>query len=196
MYLSQQIEAVKGTGGKQGYTGFRLTRYRVELDASGRPVWKFHGAAGTWWAYSAYIYERNNANKKAKAWGRQSDAGAIPFMSDAAPNKPVTMKQAETLTGLLVPAALDKLTETVSDSPVLQNYVKPKPVKEPKPEPVPVAPTPADVNQSKLTKARAKVAEWESRIRHANEKLREWRKAVKCRERRAHMLGAATTSSS
>jgi hypothetical protein len=186
VYLSQQIEEVKGTGMRAWQQGATLTQWKVELDGTGRPAWKIRASIGTWWRH-LFV----QSHKEARSYGRKNWP-SVPFMSDAAPGKLVTGSQAMKLTGVEHPmAAIDFLRDQLESNVgygTIENFVKPKPAKEPKSEPVVVEPTAADVNQSKLTKARAKVAESEARVKHSEGKQREWRKAVRYRERRAHKL--------
>lgn len=186
MYLAQSIEEKNRSQSGYPQRGATLLVYRVELDSQGRPVWKMHRDGGTWW--TGYV-DDENIFRLMRSRARKSANKAIPFMQDAGPGKLVTMKQAETLTGLHRPAALDKLTETVSDSPALQNYVKPKPVKPARAEPEPAAPpTKLQLAQTKLDRAQAKFDEWTRAIAHATEKRNEWLRKVRQRRRRVAAL--------
>lgn len=169
MYLSQQIERFLL---KTTYAGqqprFRLIAYRVQLDDSGRPIWKLHRQVGDYY---------NDAE------ARLNRLKNVPLLSSPAPNKKVTMGEAVRLTGLKAPAALDYLTENVSDSPVLQNYVKPKKVKEPKPEP-----TPLEVAYSKASLADSKVEEYDRRIRRLELLRAKWVRKARAQRTRISKL--------
>ncbi len=181
MYLCQQLDDVYEKHDNHLFPrrGTTLIVYRVELDAAGRPAWKMHANVGPFWGYHASQYARRY--KRAN----------VPFIQSAAHGKLVTMSEAVRLTGYLAPAALDYLTEQACDSPVLQNYVRPKPVRAEKKAPEPPAKlTPAQRAQAKLDAANAKVAEWEARQRHTLAKVREWRKRASQHAARVRRLMA------
>jgi hypothetical protein len=111
VYLAQSIEPVTRShaGGRQ--SGFRLMVWRVALSPQGRPVWRVQRDVGTWWSWSDAELHVTRARQNARAAG----AKTIPFMQDAGPGKFVTPRQAERLTGLHMPAAMDALTEQVQE---------------------------------------------------------------------------------
>jgi hypothetical protein len=184
MYLAQSVERVEG---KQNW---RYIVYRVRLNDAGRSVWQIHRSAGPF-----FYYEGNRTpQQRCRAAAKKANPG-VPFIQAATPGKLVTASQASTLTGIIGLPALDYLTESVSDSPVLQNYVKPKPVKEEKPEPAaPLPPTPVEIARGKLARALAKEREWTAQIAHADAKRREWRKKRRYQERRIAALEANQTT--
>ncbi len=197
MYLAMSIEEVRkpSTSYNQSVTpGLRVMLWRVELNTTGRPVWVTHRQGSTWWIYSGFGYQGNEANRARKA-ARASQPKAIPTIASAAHNKLVTMSEAAKLVDVVQPGSLDRLTEMlqdVHDPYALQNYVKPPKVKPPKAEPEPVSPpTAAERAQTRLERARAKVAEWERKATHASGKAKEWQRKAKRLERRARQLIAA-----
>lgn len=191
MYLSVDVESVRGTKDRSGYTGYRLTFLKVVLNPTGRPAWALHQSRGTWWAHSASYSQCENQAASARDYAKNHYA-AVPFMKDAAPGKLVTMAQAEVLTGLAKPVAMDRLAETVNDDPALSNYVKPPKVKKERPAPEPKRkPTRAEIAQAKADRARLKVGEWYERILHAERKHKEWQRKARRLDKRAEQLKAA-----
>jgi hypothetical protein len=190
MYLAQQIEEVRDNQQGYAYFGVRLLRYRVALDKTGRPVWRMDKQRGTWWNSTPYVSDTSGPLSSAKDWIRQY-ASHVPLMASVGPNKRVSMAEAERLTGILRPAALDYLTERVlaNNENDIENYVKPKPAKKPKAAPEPKSePTPAEVATASAERARAKVAQWERRAAHAAKKIKEWERRAKYHERRVAKL--------
>jgi hypothetical protein len=107
MYLCQKTEQVQVGRG----VGYRVVVFRVELDSSGRPVWTRHSEGQTYASqYASHYYSQKG----------------ILFLQRPADGLHVTPGEAARLTGLHAPAALDFLTETVSDSPTIQNFQKPR----------------------------------------------------------------------
>lgn len=186
MFLAQQLEEVREKG---QLTGWRLIRYSVEL-VNSKPVWKFKESRGDWsrWHYPTIKLARREARKYSRK--------EIPFIATIGPNKAVSMREAEMLTGIRAPAALDALTDRLvaNDFPdTLENYVKPKPVKEPKPEPVgPVPPTPAEAANANARKAQLRVEKWERAAEHAAKKIRQWTKKASYYRKRAARLSQQT----
>lgn len=191
MYFAQVVEPYtkRGTGAyaAQTYEGFKLLIFRVEIGApgtrnAGRPLWRLHKEGHYAWGYGRDRCWKMCMNKA---------MDGVPFMKTASPGKLVSMSEAARLTGCAAPAALDYLTEHATDTPEVQNYVKPKPVKEPKPEPAPKAmPSREQVARNKLAKAEAKVDEWNRRAAHAAEMAKRWGRKANGRRRRVNALAA------
>lgn len=160
---------------------FQLYVWRVEMSPTGRPVWKLHRKGHWARGYSSEDQMIRMCRNTAEA--------NVPFMQDAGPDKPVTMRQAEVLTGHLRPAALDYLTEHVNDSPTVSNYVKPAKVKRAEPARAP-APTKVDIARQKHLRALNKVTQWDEAILHAEVKRKEWRKKAHRLEQRLNRLEA------
>jgi hypothetical protein len=107
VYLCQRTQQVQ-VGRNVGY---RVLILKVELDPSGRPVWREHSAGEVYLSdYAARYHSRKG----------------VLYLQRPEDGKPVTPAEAARLTGLLAPAALDYLTENVSDSEAIQNFQKPK----------------------------------------------------------------------
>ena len=178
MYCCQAVDTVR----RKAYhydteTRYRVLYFKVVLNAAGQPVWASDGYAGDWYTESA---AKSTGGRKGVLWNAGASHGRL-----------VTMAEAERLTGLQAPAALDYLTEQVQegDSPILQNYQKPKPVKPPKPEPVP--PTADEIADGKAQRAEAKAAEYDRRIRRMEELRAKWAKKAKYHRSRAKKLREA-----
>jgi hypothetical protein len=151
---------------------YQLYVWRVDLNPAGRPVWTLHRRG--------YWCRNYNSDKVMIGMCRKRGEPGVPFMQDAGPGKLVTMKQAERLTGLLAPAAMDRLTETVNDSPTLSNYVKPAKAKAEEPPPEAKATrTRVDIARQKHQRALNKVTQWYEAIAHAEAKHKEWRQKAR-----------------
>lgn len=182
MFFAQSIEHSRPKGKYRHMA--QLYIWRVELNASGRLIWQLHNRG--YWAKANYEALQAEEKVRNQAWAN------VPFMQEAAPGKLVTMRQAEVLTGIRAPAALDNLSERVLQGVQDQeNYVKPKRVKEPKPRPEPKPePSPAEVARAAQTRALAKVAEWERRAVHATRKAKEWNRRANYHGRRVRRCNA------
>ncbi len=197
MYFAQVVEPFhkirKATAHRFASTteGYKLLIFRVEIGApgtpnAGRPLWRLHAEG-----HYAYGYGRDECKRMCMAKAMDG----VPFMKTASPGKLVLMSEATRLTGIGAPGALDALTEAVLEtdpwSAAVQNYVKPKPVKEPKPEPEPKAmPSREQIARSKLAKAEAKVDEWNRRAAHAAEMAKKWGRKANEHRRRVNALAA------
>jgi hypothetical protein len=107
VYLCQQTQQVQ-VGRNVGY---RVLILKVELDPSGRPVWRAHSAGEVYLSdYAARYHSRKG----------------VLYLQRPEDGKLVTPAEAARLTGFLAPAALDYLTEQVNDSETVQNYQTPK----------------------------------------------------------------------
>jgi hypothetical protein len=197
MYLGQSIEAVTRPANDpsavwEGVRGWRLVFWRVVLDPNGRPVWTLHGEGATQW----YRYQPDATTARVTLMNHYRRKH-VPLIAGGH-MAPVSVTDAGKLLGMNGPPALDKLTEMLEcpDPGHLQNYVRPKPVKEPKPAPAPKAPpTKLQLAEAKLAKARAKVAEWQDAERHARAKAREWQRRARRIEARAKKLTAQPAQS-
>lgn len=181
MFFAQSIEHSRPKDGKYDRM-VQLYIWYVELNPSGRLIWQLYGR-GHW-------VKTNSSVSVAVGMVREKCWDGVPNMQEVAVGKLVTMRQAEKLTGVRAPAALDYLADRVLlGVETKENYVKPKPVKAPKPEPeADPEPTPADIARAKQRKAEAKVAEWERRTAHAVKMAREWRRRMNYQRRRAEQL--------
>lgn len=112
MYLCQRSEQVRRDYPLGQAVGWRVIFFRVELDTSGRPIWRETGRSAV--GDHPYLTRRRHGIK------------GVPFLPRPRNGKLVTGAEAARLTGLEAPAALDYLAETVSESETVQNYVRPK----------------------------------------------------------------------
>ena len=167
MFLAQELERVN----LPSCHGWRLIRYKVKLDSQNRPVWELLKQLAD------YGTSKQTARRLAK-----NRFYRAPLMSGLGPNKRVTKRQAEILTGKIYPAAMDDLVERVAENNAEgENYVKPpKPPKPPK-----AVPTPAQVANAKADRADKMVARYEAKVKRYQNLVKKWQRRADRAKRKA-----------
>lgn len=123
-----------------------------------------------------------NEGDVARRMARKGFHKNIPVMGAVHHGKKVTGREAERLTGILVPYSMDRLQEFSDsdlESPVVLNYVKPK-------KPPKAPPTAQEQAQVQADRCARKARELTTRIKRLTTCLKKWERRQKIWERKAN----------